>query len=258
MHLHPDADAAGVRLVAFDTLGSTNAEALALARAGERGPLWVTAARQTAGRGRRGNAWASEPGNLYASLLLTDAAPPVHLPELCFVVALAVLDAVREVAPKLAPLFKLKWPNDLLLDGAKFAGILIEAENTRNITAIAAGIGVNCTHHPDNLAYPATSLAASGAAVAPANFMSALSHAMVARLAQWNRGSGFAGIRAEWLANAANIGGDIHVRLADRELIGRFETLDRMGRLMLRLPEGTLEAITVGEVFAPARPQGRT
>ena len=102
MHLHPEADAAGVRLIAYETLGSTNAEALARARAGERGPLWVTAARQTAGRGRRGNVWASEPGNLYASLLLTDAAPPAHLPELCFVVALAVRDAVVEVAPELA------------------------------------------------------------------------------------------------------------------------------------------------------------
>ena len=129
MHLHPDADAAGVRLIAHDTLGSTNAEALARARAGERGPLWITAARQTAGRGRRGNVWTSEPGNLYASLLLTDAAPPAHLPELASWSALAVLDAVARAAPPLAPALKLKWPNDLLLDGAKLAGILIEAES---------------------------------------------------------------------------------------------------------------------------------
>ncbi len=91
-----------MRLIAYDTLGSTNAEALARARAGERGPLWITAARQTAGRGRRGNVWVSEPGNLYASLLLTDAAPAAHLPELCFVAALALRDAARTVAPHLA------------------------------------------------------------------------------------------------------------------------------------------------------------
>jgi BirA family biotin operon repressor/biotin-[acetyl-CoA-carboxylase] ligase len=252
MHLHPDAEAAGARLIAFDTLGSTNAEALSRARAGERGPLWVTAARQTAGRGRRGNVWTSEPGNLYASLLLGDAAPAAHLPELCFVVALAVRDSIVDVAPQLAGKLKLKWPNDLLLDGGKIAGILIEAESAGGLTAIAAGIGVNCAHHPDNLAYPATSLAAGGAAIAPDALLRALSHAMVSRLAQWGRGSGFAAIRAEWLKHAANIGGDIHVRLPDREVSGTFETLDRMGRLMLRLPAGNLEAITVGELFAPS------
>jgi BirA family biotin operon repressor/biotin-[acetyl-CoA-carboxylase] ligase len=253
MHLHPDADAAGVRLTAHDTLGSTNAEALARARAGETGPLWITAARQTAGRGRRGNVWTSEPGNLYASLLLTDAAPPAHLPELCFVVALAARDAACAVAPALAPELKLKWPNDLLLDTAKLAGILIEAESIGGRTATAIGIGVNCAHHPISLAYPATSLAAHGVAVTPADVMRALSHAMVTRLAQWGSGTGFAAIRSGWLAHAAGMGGNIRVRLADRELLGTFETLDRMGRLMLRLPDGKLEAITVGEVFAPAR-----
>src|SRR4051794_28429223 len=129
MQLHEDADAAGVRLSVHDELGSTSAEALARACAGDRGPLWVTAGRQTAGRGRRGNAWSSPPGNLYASLLLTDAAPPRHLPELCFVVALAVRDAVCAAAPALAARLKVKWPNDLLLDGGKIVGILIEAES---------------------------------------------------------------------------------------------------------------------------------
>jgi BirA family biotin operon repressor/biotin-[acetyl-CoA-carboxylase] ligase len=253
MQLHPDALAAGSRLIAHDTLPSTNAEALTRARGGERGPLWITATRQTAGRGRRGNVWASAAGNLYASLLLTDAAPTPHLPELCFVVALAVRDSVCAVAPQLATKLKLKWPNDLLLDGAKLGGILIEAESVGGLTAVAAGIGVNCAHHPDNLAYPATGLAAHGVNVSPDELLRTLSGAMVARLAQWDRGAGFSAIRAEWLAHGAGIGGDIHVRLADRELTGTFETLDRMGRLMLRLPGGALEAITVGEVFSPAR-----
>jgi BirA family biotin operon repressor/biotin-[acetyl-CoA-carboxylase] ligase len=248
-----DEGAGAIRRIAFETLGSTNAEALARARAGERGPLFVTAARQTAGRGRRGNAWASEPGNLYVSLLLTDPAPPAHLPELCFVIALGVLDAVVAVAPQLAPVLKLKWPNDLLLDGAKFVGILIEAESHGGATALAAGIGINCAQHPSGLAYPATSLVAHGVAATPEAVFRALSGALAQRLAQWNRGSGFAAIRAEWLKHAAGIGGDIVVRLPDRELSGRFETLDRMGRLMLRLPAGKLEAITVGEVFAPQR-----
>jgi BirA family transcriptional regulator, biotin operon repressor / biotin---[acetyl-CoA-carboxylase] ligase len=253
MQLHPDAEASGVRLIAYDTLGSTNAEGLARGRAGERGPLWITAARQTAGRGRRGNAWVSEPGNLYASLLLADAAPAAHLPELCFVVALAVRDAAAAAAPMLAPKLKLKWPNDLLLDGAKLAGILIEAESIGGKTVTAAGIGVNCAHHPVSLAYPATSLAAHGAAIATADLTTELSRTMLARLAQWDRGADFAAIRAEWLSHAAGIGGDIKVRLSDRELTGTFETLDPAGRLIVRLPDGALEAITAGEVFAPAR-----
>jgi BirA family biotin operon repressor/biotin-[acetyl-CoA-carboxylase] ligase len=253
MHLSPEADAAGQRLSAYDTLGSTNAEALALARAGERGPLWITAARQTAGRGRRGNVWVSEPGNLYASLLLTDAAPAAHLPELCFVAALALLDAVRGAAAKLETRLKLKWPNDLLLGDAKLAGILIEAETIGGRTTSVVGIGVNCAHHPAGTAYPATHLAASGVTVTPAALVRTLTGAMAARLAQWDRGAGFAAIRAEWLTNAAGIGSAIHVRLADRELAGTFETLDQTGRLMLRLPAGNLEAITAGEMFPMMR-----
>src|SRR5215471_16698948 len=121
MRLDPSAVAAGVRLVAHEVLGSTNSEALRLAQRGERGPLWVVAARQTAGRGRRGRNWVSEPGNLYASLLLTDPAPAERWPQLSFVTAVALHDAVVAVAPALEPRLAIKWPNDLLLDGAKVA-----------------------------------------------------------------------------------------------------------------------------------------
>src|SRR3569623_2467599 len=121
-------DLAGVRHIAYETLGSTSAEAQALARAGERGPVWITAARQEAGRGRRGKGWVSPPGNLYASLLLTDPAPPAVAAQLSFVAALALHDAIAECAPQLGPALKVKWPNDLLLGAAKIAGILIEAE----------------------------------------------------------------------------------------------------------------------------------
>src|SRR5277367_2510178 len=115
MQLHSAAAAAGYRLLKSETVASTNAEALALARGGERGPLWSTARQQTAGRGRRGSAWISPPGNLYATLLLHDPAPAEHAPELSFVTALALHDAIGERAPKLQNELKLKWPNDLLL-----------------------------------------------------------------------------------------------------------------------------------------------
>src|SRR5229473_5485322 len=129
MDLAPGAAAAGVGLIACDTVGSTNAEALAYARSGERGPLWITARRQTAGRGRRGRTWVSEPGNLYATLLLTDPGPAERAAELSFVAALAVRDAIVEMAPGLGSRLKVKWPNDLLIDRAKVAGILIEGES---------------------------------------------------------------------------------------------------------------------------------
>src|SRR4051794_17030380 len=106
---------AGVRHITYQTLGSTNAEALALARAGERGPLWISAASQSDGRGRRGNSWQSPPGNLYATLLLSEPSLPAVAPQLSFVAGLAVHDAVSAKAPELAAALALKWPNDLLL-----------------------------------------------------------------------------------------------------------------------------------------------
>jgi BirA family biotin operon repressor/biotin-[acetyl-CoA-carboxylase] ligase len=246
MELAAGAAAAGVGLIACDTVGSTNAEALRYARAGERGPLWITARAQTAGRGRRGRDWVSEPGNLYATLLLTDPAPPERAPQLSFVAALAVHDAVSALAPALVPRLQLKWPNDVLADGAKLAGILIEAEGASPLVAVV-GIGVNCRHHPEGLDYPATDLAALGAAVGAADLFEALSGAMLKRLREW--GEGFGSIRAEWLKRTARPGADIRVRLGTRDVSGRFETLDEAGHLMLRRPDGGIEAITAGEVF---------
>src|SRR3954467_12632477 len=133
MKLGARASAAGVRLVAHEVLGSTNAEALSLARQGESGPLWVVADRQNARRGRGGRTWISQPGNLYASLLLTASAPPEHWPELSFVAALAAHDAVAEAAPDLKSRLAIKWPNDLVLTRATFSGILIEGENTGGV-----------------------------------------------------------------------------------------------------------------------------
>ena len=250
MKLEPRASAAGVRLVAHEALGSTNAEALLLARGGERGPLWVTACRQTAGRGRRGRAWISPPGNLYASLLLTTPGRAERWPELSFVAALAIHDAVAEVAADLKPLLAIKWPNDLLLAGAKFAGVLIEGEGGEQ-AAVAVGVGVNCASHPAETDFPATDLAAAGARVSPAALFGALSLKMLARLTQWNGGKGFAAVRADWLARAAGIGEDVLVRLVDRELRGRFEALDDAGGLVLRLPDGHATTIAAGDVFMP-------
>jgi BirA family transcriptional regulator, biotin operon repressor / biotin---[acetyl-CoA-carboxylase] ligase len=240
-------DLAGVRHIVYETLGSTNAEALARARAGERGPLWITAQSQSAGRGRRGSAGISPPGNLYTTLLLTEPSAPETAPQLSFVAALALHDAVAACAPQLGPALKVKWPNDLLAGPAKLAGILIEGESDPVFT-VAIGIGVNCATHPSDVAYPATDLASNGAVVAPDALLSELARAMQQRLAQWNGGQGFAAIRADWLKRAAGLGESLRVRLSARELAGRFQGLDEAGRLLLEQDNGVTK-ITAGEVF---------
>jgi BirA family transcriptional regulator, biotin operon repressor / biotin---[acetyl-CoA-carboxylase] ligase len=240
-------DLAGVRHLSYETLGSTNAEALARARAGERGPLWISAASQSAGRGRRGSTWVSAPGNLYATLLLSEPSAPELAPQLSFVAALALHDAIGESAPQIGPLLKVKWPNDLLLNGAKLAGILIEGEGDPTFS-VAIGIGINCAAHPTDTAFPATDLAGAGALVTPAQALVVLSAAMMKRIDQWQCGQGFAAIRADWLKRAAGLGQDIRVRLPERELSGRFEGLDESGRLLLQGPRG-VTTVTAGEVF---------
>jgi BirA family transcriptional regulator, biotin operon repressor / biotin---[acetyl-CoA-carboxylase] ligase len=243
--------AAGKRVVVLDLIDSTNTEALRRASGGENGPLWIVAREQSAGRGRRGRAWTSPPGNLHATLLLTDPSPPAAAPQLGFVAGLAVHDAVAAVAPALAPALTLKWPNDLSFDGGKIAGILVEGEG--DPVAVAVGIGVNCRHHPEATEYPATDLAEAGADVSAPALFEEVAAAMQTRLRQWDRGTGFAAIRAAWLARAAGIGQPVRVRLAGRETAGRFETIDDSGRLMLRTAPDAVEAIAAGDVFPMER-----
>ena len=249
MRLHPAAVAAGVRLAAHATLTSTNTEALAAARRGERGPLWVTARQQTAGRGRRGNQWTSPPGNLYATLLLSDPAPPEHAPELSFVAALATHDAILDCAPALRQKLALKWPNDILCGGAKFTGILIEGEGVEGGLVVVVGIGVNCRHHPPPANHPTTDLAEAGADVSAEGLFAALSGTMLRRLTQWRRGAGFDLIRADWVERATGISGELRVRLPNGEFSGRGEGMDERGRLLIRLADGSLRAVTAGDVF---------
>jgi BirA family biotin operon repressor/biotin-[acetyl-CoA-carboxylase] ligase len=239
--------ASPIRQIRCDVVGSTNSEALARARAGDPGPVWITARAQTQGRGRRGRTWTSPPGNLYATLLLRDPAPASAAPQLSFVAALAVHDAVLAAAGQHPISLVLKWPNDLLCNKAKLAGVLIEGEGRP--LAVAIGIGVNCRHHPVDTTYPATDLRAAGVDVGPDQLLDLLSGAMLRRLAQWDRGRGFDSIRADWLARAHAPGTDLRLRLAEREIIGSFETLDDAGRLILRRPDGNTEAIMAGDVI---------
>jgi BirA family transcriptional regulator, biotin operon repressor / biotin---[acetyl-CoA-carboxylase] ligase len=261
MRLDPEAAAAGFRLATHDVLPSTNAAALrhAAAERDDTRPLWIVAREQTEGRGRRGNTWVSPSGNLYATLLLDDPAPPRRTPELSFVAALAVHDAIVARAPILSGRLALKWPNDALCDGAKIAGILLEGRMLAGRIAVAVGIGVNCSHHPWHTSFPATDLATAGAPVGADELFTALSAAALRRLQQWRRGVGFSAVRADWLSRATGISETMRVRLPDRELIGRGEGLDDSGCLLLRLADGSLQTIAAGAVFpladnADARP----
>jgi len=241
--------AGGLAVAHFPEIGSTNAEALQRAAKGA-DEQWIVADRQMAGRGRRGRRWVSEPGNLYSSLLLYDPAPPQISPQICFVAALALHDAAQDCLPALdSGRLRLKWPNDLLLDGRKIAGILVEGASTGERRAVVTGIGVNCAHHPDGTPYPVTDFASAGFSVTPATLFERLAARMMDRLAQWRRGEGFAETRKAWLGRAHALGEEIEVKTPDSSIKGSFEEIDEDGALVLMLPGGHRELIRAGDVF---------
>ncbi|MBB3770452.1 BirA family biotin operon repressor/biotin-[acetyl-CoA-carboxylase] ligase [Angulomicrobium tetraedrale] len=242
-------------VIRYETIGSTNAEALA--HSDGPAPCWFVANRQTSGRGRRGRVWQSEPGNLYATLLLVDIGPVACLPQLCFVASLALYDAVRAVTG-IDPLrIGLKWPNDVLIDGRKLAGILLEGAvlpGGRRATVI--GFGVNCAHHPLEAPYPTVDLAAAGYPTDPPGLLRALDAAMWDRIGQWDGGRGFAHTREAWLRRAPGLGQPVTVRLPGREMQGVFEALDVSGAMVLRCRDGGREIISAGDVFPSSGAQG--
>jgi BirA family biotin operon repressor/biotin-[acetyl-CoA-carboxylase] ligase len=204
---------------------------------------WVIADRQTAGRGRRGRAWSDGAGNLMASVLVRADGP---VQQLSFVAALALRAALVGGDAALAPRLTLKWPNDVLLDGTKFAGILLE----RAGDALVIGFGVNIVDHPVDVERPATSLAAAGALTpAPRPLLEGLRAAFAVFRAQW-AGEGFEPIRTAWLAQASGLGGRVTARLGNESIEGLFEGLAADGALALRMDDGALRPVHAGEVFA--------
>jgi BirA family transcriptional regulator, biotin operon repressor / biotin---[acetyl-CoA-carboxylase] ligase len=235
--------------------GSTNADALAAARSGDPGNLWITATRQIAGKGRQGRAWVSESGNLYASLLLIDPARDLSaLGTLPLAVAVAVHGTLASLPGMLRHDLKIKWPNDILANGKKISGILLEStalEDGR--LAVAVGIGINIAHHPDPALYQATDLTQLGMVTAPEALFPQLATTMAATLDAWNHGRGFPQIRAEWLRLARGQGEMITANLPNGPVQGRFDDIDGEGRLVLTLQNGQTRSISAGDVFfAPA------
>lgn len=251
--LGPAAERAGFRLQAFDTIDSTNAEALRLGRDGEAGPLWLVSSHQVAGRGRRGRAWATPPGNLAASLLRVTPLQPAEAATIGFVAGLALERALRALVSGKrkgdAVRFALKWPNDVLADGAKLAGILLESETmSDDVRIVVIGIGVNVVAAPRDTPNRATSLADLGCDATAEELFHYLSESWVEMEAVWEEGRGMARLRELWLASAAGLGAPIAVQTGNVVTRGRFETIDGAGQLILRRADGSCRAIAAGEV----------
>lgn len=234
----------------FDVLDSTNEEVRRQAEAGVAEGLAVLAKSQTAGRGRRGRSWESPEGNLFLSLLLRPKVTPAEAAKLSFLLAVAISETVELAAPALTGRVACKWPNDVLVDGAKISGVLLESRTRPDgaLDWVIAGIGANLLHRPLRTLYRATALADLDAIVQPEQFAEWL----LARFGYWYerwRTEGFAPVREAWLKRAQGLGQPVVVRLHDSELHGRFAALDDSGALLLEMPDGRRQAITAGDVF---------
>jgi BirA family biotin operon repressor/biotin-[acetyl-CoA-carboxylase] ligase len=235
----------GYRLIACDSIGSTNDEAKRLAREGAAEGTLLWALEQTAGRGRRGRIWVSPQGNLYASLILRPDCPASRAAQLGFVAALAIGGALG------APGVSYKWPNDVLVNGRKVAGVLLEAEmiGRHRPSFVVVGVGVNLATAPQDTEFPATSLLQEGWATVPPRVML---EGFVEHFQMWEmrwRMEGFAPVRAAWLAAAASARGEpIRVRLEAASLHGRFLDMDEDGALLLEAA-GERRHVSAGEVF---------
>jgi BirA family biotin operon repressor/biotin-[acetyl-CoA-carboxylase] ligase len=237
---------AGYRLSRHDELDSTSSEARRRAEAGEQGPLWIIAGRQTAGRGRRGRVWETLTGNLAATLLLRPDAPANTVGQLSFAAALSVADTAAHFAPGAA--VTVKWPNDVLAEGRKLAGILLESGQDGAGTWLTVGIGINLAAAPQGTEFPATAIADLGVAPPPPDAALTL---LAGRFAHWYDGwmsGGFETLRTAWLARAGGLGLPIRARLPHQTRHGVFEGIDNNGALLLN-EQGRISAISAGEVF---------
>ena len=239
-------------ILLLEETDSTNADARRRADAGETGPLWIVARRQTAGRGRRGRNWESEGGNLFSTLLHLTRKPPAEAAQVTFVAALAVADLIDAFAPP--SLVTIKWPNDVILAGDKVSGVLVEsgAHQTGGLW-LAVGIGVNLAHAPQATERPATALVhhlRGDVAVPPTVEAAAatLAEAFAVWMERWET-LGFQPILDAWQARTSGLDGPAVARLGRETVEGRAEGVAPDGALKLRLADGSLRLISAGDVF---------
>lgn len=241
--------ASGARLIRFETLDSTMSEARRLAEAGEAGPVWILADEQTGGYGRRGTPWAQRSGDLAATTLFPLDVPPDRSAELSFVAAVALAEALRKAAPEIP--VGLKWPNDVLVGGAKISGMLLELIGAGPDARVSLGIGVNLASAPALPDRATTRLAdyCDGPAPTPLAFLGAFDTAFDAWRTLW-RTQGFGPVRQAWERDAYRLGAPVRIDTgaATPHIRGRQTGLDDRGRLVVDTEDGQ-KAVAAGSLF---------
>ena len=246
------------RLLLFDEIDSTQEEARRRFLAGVGGPLWVLAARQTAGRGRRQRAWQSPPGNLHLSLLFRPEAPLRRWPELSLLASLVAAKSIERLAAQsgrreLREDVALKWPNDVLLRGRKLGGILLETvqapheDGQRQALIIGWGINLATAPPAEEVRWPAIALAETGLQPHPGLVFETLRDAFWRWYQVW-QAHGARNVHQAWRKRAFGLGGMIRLRHGDEELRGRFVDIEPTGALVMELPDGTRKMLHAGEV----------
>lgn len=236
------------------SIDSTNVEAMRRIAAGERGPRWVIAAEQTAGRGRSGRSWTSTPGNFYGSLILPVACRPAVAHQLSLLLGVVVHDALSKAAGRQIVGLRLKWPNDVLIGTSKLCGLLPEstADPMTGGLSVVFGIGINLIAPPGDLGRPVASLAEHGIHLAPDEMAAPLGTWMLHWLSLWRAGDGFETVRSAWLERAGSRGEAMQVNSGTGAVAGTFEGLDADGALLLRLETGAVRRFTFGDVTLAA------
>ena len=256
--LGPRSISAGYRLAAFESIGSTNAEAMSRARDGERGPIWFVTSEQTAGRGRRYRPWIAQRGNLASSVLEVIDVTPAVAATLGFAAGLALETALQRISVEASlrsagsehMKYSLKWPNDVLAGRKKLAGILLEAEAVAGDgLAVVVGIGTNVIAAPEGTPTPATSLAALGVHVGAWELFAELSDSWAEYRGIWDDGRGFGEIRRLWLERAAGLGQPVAIQAGATTIEGTFDTIDEAGCMIVRTADGRRVPISAGDVY---------
>jgi BirA family transcriptional regulator, biotin operon repressor / biotin---[acetyl-CoA-carboxylase] ligase len=249
-------------VVRLPSIDSTNLDAMRRISTGTRGPLWLLAREQTAGKGRSGRNWTSEPGNFYGSLILPVACSPAIAHHLSLIAGIAVVDALNASAGAPIAGLRLKWPNDVLIGHSKLAGILLESTTdpaTGHLTAVI-GIGINLANPPSTLDRPVAALQPHLKNVTPDTLVAPISHWLDHWLRLWNVGQGFDAVRAAWLARAGQLGETIQINSGAGPVAGVFAGLDADGALLLRHATGDTSRFSYGDVTlavgdSPAAPE---
>jgi BirA family biotin operon repressor/biotin-[acetyl-CoA-carboxylase] ligase len=242
----------GAPILILEDVDSTNAEARRRAEAGQTGPLWIVARRQSAGRGRRGREWTSETGNLFTTLLTTTRKPPAEAAQVTFVAALAVADLLCTFVP--APLVTIKWPNDVMIDAEKASGILVESgAHEAGGLWLAVGIGVNLAHAPGGTERPATAIGGHlKGEVSAAPTVDQAAEVLAEHFATWAHrweSLGFQPVLDAWVTRSRGLNGPCTARLGHETVSGVADGVEADGALRLKLADGSVRLISAGDVF---------